>query len=1742
MATSPSRIREKIGAYAAVWRGQTAALFRKNYILARRNTSATAIQLSVPFLFCVVLLLLQIANDNNPRRAARTAVVLRPEDTAVGPIPRCYVPPEQTTDRGCITFAYVPNDNPAVVAIMERIRARNNIPVGEVKGFRTQAELDNYIILRKNRTQGAYNVEITPPREGPTASFWGNLPECATTTDYSGCEVDAFAATGVSGAAVFGGGGGGAANRTKSPLRVEYSVQFNKTDLFSRGRAIKSEVYVMLPMQVAFDQAATEHFAKAGADADPLELDFSYASFPHTELAAVDLIGRTGPTFFFGALMFNLVLQAGQLVAEREGGLRQSLTTIGLGDMAFWTSWLGFNSLFNLLSALVLVLSGLVLRFDFFVKNAFGTYFILFSLFGLAMVSLAMFISVWLSRAATATSMGFAVFLCGTIVMAFARLIFAEDVGFIYVFLFTLFPPSLMAKGLADLGAASDNELETGMTMQQLGELECNLKPGNLEGVYTLCYCYWWLVFDFFIWFALALYFDQVLPDAMGCRRRKPLFFLDPAAALVRRWTGKGGGGGAKGAVTRPVDGAGAPVVAEEDGGRDGGDESDDVAREARLVNDKVPAVREAAMVVDGLSKTFAKFRLGCLPDPNGYFTAVVSVSYFVRHNSLFCLLGHNGAGKSTTFNMVTGQLPLSGGAATVCGLDVATQLDEVRRVIGVCPQHDCLWGALTGREHLELFSRLKGRDPEGARAEAVERLRDVDLTAAGDVPSGAYSGGMRRRLSVALAMVGDPKLVFLDEPTTGMDPVSRRKVWEMIQRTKKGRAVVLTTHSMEEADTLGDKVAIMKHGRISVIGTTLDLKRKFGAGYRVSVVLRTRDEAQGSGGEGGGGGGATVSREETCAWIRANFAEAEFPEDAPEGAPPAAAADGEAKDGAGPAKDDGAAEAHATNTTNTAAVAAAAADQIGGGENSRGARVLGFTVPRGAEDALAAFCRRVEAGEAPGVADVQLSLTTMEEVFIRVAAAAEAAHDLRQEAKQARREARARLWYAFWAGLGMTLLFYMMCSLSGRSITKDKDKRAQEALDKRLGVVGAEEKASNEGAVAIVLLLVQLVIFWYWERKMRRLRNEGTVRVAEASAKARAADQMARGGGGGKDTARSEPSTAEDSNKGETEGKGGKKKKAWRLPRRLYIATVVIAGLLALMSAGTVMRGVFKKVPDPPAATARRPDEPATLWIPTLSLRERLRRRLGEGEGYVLDDAGGYPWGGPIAGDVDATSAVLALRVGARLRALLPAGPPRDPPAVHLARYDDASKAWVDETADVTFASAAAAADGGAPFLPANSTRDGFFRVLVSGLKGDALYSAVMSVDVGGGVSNRSAPTRFRTAGGNRVVTFGATSCLGEADRPWPSLKVAAERRLDFMALLGDTVYADRDCTEADYRRTWHRALADGETGLAALAASTSLVATWDDHEVYNDWAGFNGTASRMRAAKDAFREALPTRDFSGDRLYRKFAWGDVLEIFVLDARAERSCAEGQERKYLSDAQEQWLGDSLKASTATFKIILNSVPITRMAAFQGALSGAAAAAAGGSAGGASGLDDIVAMVAGADRWEGFAKQRERVLKRIWDDKVEGVLWVSGDFHFGQVATVEPPPPRDDDASDLLAGLAGGAAGRRRRRLADDADKPHPPWFNATEVLAGPAGSGINSFLQIGGAVSLVSNLPQHKIVVDTWTYTEFECDAPRKRINVKFLDDFGATVDEVMLGEYELGFTRGKWECTWCDGKDPDA
>lgn len=211
-----------------------------------------------------------------------------------------------------------------------------------------------------------------------------------------------------------------------------------------------------------------------------------------------------------------------------------------------------------------------------------------------------------------------------------------------------------------------------------------------------------------------------------------------------------------------------------------------------------------------------------------GEASAVDGVSFTVSEGEIFACLGRNGSGKTTTVGMLTTLIPLSRGSARVAGFDVVADAQQVRARIGVTMQDAALDPQMSGREHLEFIARILGHDRAAARERADAMAELFGLTEAAAQASATYSGGMRRRLDIATALLGSPEVLFLDEPTTGLDPQSRRALWGEIAELKaRGVTIFLTTQYIEEAERLADHVAILDQGEVIARGTTAELKEQ---------------------------------------------------------------------------------------------------------------------------------------------------------------------------------------------------------------------------------------------------------------------------------------------------------------------------------------------------------------------------------------------------------------------------------------------------------------------------------------------------------------------------------------------------------------------------------------------------------------------------------------------------------------------------------------------------------------------------------------------------------------------------------------------------------------------------------------------------------------------------------------------------------------------------------------------------
>jgi ATP-binding cassette, subfamily A (ABC1), member 3 len=267
-------------------------------------------------------------------------------------------------------------------------------------------------------------------------------------------------------------------------------------------------------------------------------------------------------------------------------------------------------------------------------------------------------------------------------------------------------------------------------------------------------------------------------------------------------------------------------------------DLDEDVKAERKATLDSVGSGTEP-LRIERLRKVFPSKK----PD-HAPVVATQDVAFKVESGEIFGLLGANGAGKTITLSMLTRHLVPTSGDALITRHSILSEFSKGATHLGVVTQNNSLWDKLSVEAHLKLFARLRGV-PEDMVVQVVDATIDqLELTPHRHKLSMRLSGGMKRKLCVAIALIGDPEVVLLDEPSAGLDPVSRRNLWSVILRTMSHRAVILTTHSMDEAEALCKRIGIMVNGQLRALGTKQHLKNKFGSGFELSVKLIVKDLA----------------------------------------------------------------------------------------------------------------------------------------------------------------------------------------------------------------------------------------------------------------------------------------------------------------------------------------------------------------------------------------------------------------------------------------------------------------------------------------------------------------------------------------------------------------------------------------------------------------------------------------------------------------------------------------------------------------------------------------------------------------------------------------------------------------------------------------------------------------------------------------------------------------------------------
>ncbi|CAK9883366.1 unnamed protein product [Sphagnum jensenii] len=494
------------------------------------------------------------------------------------------------------------------------------------------------------------------------------------------------------------------------------------------------------------------------------------------------------------------------LVEEKENRAKETMLIMGLKPWVFTMSWLitYLVCCFFLISLMVTAL----LSFTVFPRSDPSILFLLFFLFTLSLIPFGFFLSVFFSKAKLAAIV--APFVHFTAILPR------------YIFFQTSHAQAILGKSATSLLPPSAYTFGVDLVALYEGAGYGLRWVNIMEDAFSMAWILFLLLVDSIVYAGLAWYLEQVLPSEYGAVQ-PPWFLFAPSY-----WQG-----GVLGVAAGPS------------------------ASYERL-SDSIPGDEMVTMVQEEIEEPYLSTD-GQLPAVHieklrkvfvGGKIAVDELTLDLFEGHITALLGHNGAGKSTTMSMLTGLIRPTSGDAKIWGHSIQDNMQNIRRIIGVCPQQNVLFGYLTVKEHLELYASLKGVPKLQTEQTVNEMVINLGLEDKANSCASCLSGGMQRKLQVGLAMIGGSRVVFLDEPTSGLDPQSRRSIWELLHSfksrlIKKNMSVVLTTHNMEECEALCNRIGIMVAGSLVCLGSIQQIKSCFGSGYTVELRCKSPKSLQ---------------------------------------------------------------------------------------------------------------------------------------------------------------------------------------------------------------------------------------------------------------------------------------------------------------------------------------------------------------------------------------------------------------------------------------------------------------------------------------------------------------------------------------------------------------------------------------------------------------------------------------------------------------------------------------------------------------------------------------------------------------------------------------------------------------------------------------------------------------------------------------------------------------------------------
>ncbi|XP_014907105.1 ATP-binding cassette sub-family A member 1-like isoform X3 [Poecilia latipinna] len=502
------------------------------------------------------------------------------------------------------------------------------------------------------------------------------------------------------------------------------------------------------------------------------------------------VMSRSMPLFMTLAWMYSVAIIIKGVVYEKEARLKETMRIMGLNNGTLWLSWFISSLIPLLISAGLLVM--LLKMGNLLPYSDSGVVFLFLGSFGVVTIMQCFLISTLFSRANLAAACGGIIYF--TLYLPYVLCVAWQDyVGFGAKLVVSLLSPVAFGFGCEYFALFE----EQGVGIQWSNLLASPLEEDSYNLTTSICL----MLFDAVLYGIMTWYIEAVFPGQYGIPR--PWYF--PFTRTY--WCGEKENQNINTPLSKK--GNADAVCIEED-----------------------PSHIDPGVYIENLVKIYS----------HGNKLAVDGLTLKFYEGQITSFLGHNGAGKTTTMSILTGLFPPTSGTAYILGKDIRSELSTIRQNLGVCPQHNVLFSMLTVEEHIWFYARLKGLPEEKVKAEMEQIVNDVGLPHKRKSRTNTLSGGMQRKLSVALAFVGGSKVVILDEPTAGVDPYARRGIWDLLLKYRQARTIILSTHHMDEADILGDRIAIISHGKLCCVGSSLFLKTHLGTGYYLTLVKRDYD------------------------------------------------------------------------------------------------------------------------------------------------------------------------------------------------------------------------------------------------------------------------------------------------------------------------------------------------------------------------------------------------------------------------------------------------------------------------------------------------------------------------------------------------------------------------------------------------------------------------------------------------------------------------------------------------------------------------------------------------------------------------------------------------------------------------------------------------------------------------------------------------------------------------------------